>query len=176
MSSSSASGIIPDKTELLLGLINELTPIVNKAGLFLVFGSSAIHLRKGIALNPSSDIDCMLLLNGYVQLEVIIAQILVFIHLYYLRIFANTSNIVKLDEIIEINVRESAPEQINICRNIMSLLKKIKTFYRTFDFTEIKSPSSYIWIAESLKEYVPIKLKVIYEMDGRYLIKLLETV
>jgi hypothetical protein len=176
MSISSASTAIPDNTEFLLGLINNLTHSgVTLAGIFFVFGSTAIRLRRDIVLNPGSDIDCMLLLNGDFPLEFVIAHILTFIHSYYLEALKGLYKFADLSkDIIEIDIRESAPEQIPIGDNIMKFVNTDKS-YKITDYKKNRSPGVYRWTAKSTNQYVPIKLKVIFEFDGRYLIKLLDT-
>jgi hypothetical protein len=77
-------------------------------GLFYVFGSTALRLRKGISLDPRSDIDCMLLLNGSKSVAFVIARILIFIHLFYLRIFNQAYDTSRGQQIIQIDISASA--------------------------------------------------------------------
>jgi hypothetical protein len=159
-------------TNFLLFIIDNLNKLFNDYGLFYVFGSAAIKINNKIKLNLESDIDTMLLSNGKAPLNYIIAAIIG-------RLFVLIDEINRKDSsyfpqpkttiipIIEISLRESQPTHIPFCNSIATILNDFGFIIKQQAITSgpIKWQSTPLNIS-------PFRIHVIYENDGRYLVKL----
>jgi hypothetical protein len=174
MSSSVASVASEEQrmVNFLLFAINNLFKLFNSYGLFYVFGSAAIKINNGIKLNTKSDIDTMLLSNGNAPFNYVIAAVIGRLFVIIDKINRRDTSYfpqpeIPIRPIIEISLKESEPAQIPFCNSIATILNDFG--FSVAQQATISGPIK--WQSTPLN-ISPFRIHVIYENDGRYLVKL----
>ena len=158
--------------DFLLHTIQNLNEVLVKSGLFFVFGNTAFRLRNRSELTTDSDMDCMLLLNGDFDIDVVVTTII-------LQLINEINKSKKLSQvppippfsqletIVEMSLKESAPEQIPVYDLIAQLLK-----IKGIPMNPPEKVAGPLKWKSDLLNILPFRIHILYENDGRYLIKL----